>query len=323
MQLQKRPTPRNEFREKERLLMRRQKFEEVVSDAAAVMGVKAVFDRLNARALCFGGRGTPAEPGRYYQAARTVASKSTAGQPVIITIGGGADVSPSLRHRVINIAFASGTYGNTDAFVDDPGERDRLLPWPTAVALRDVWEFEEPPHLNSDLGLPDSCILENAFDAVVRPEGRLVALLQALKGRILTVKDLPPIVAFRDEGKLIAVGAMLPRKVSAEEGARLMVESKQLERDRQLVKDAKEYNREQHRGLFTCEGCGFADTNSSFFDAHHLVPLAIGSRVSTPSDFAVLCPTCHRIVHRNAESAALPLSVTKLKAWWAARRNQN
>ena len=34
--------------------------------------------------------------------------------------------------------------------------------------------------------------------------------------------------------------------------------------------------------------------------AHHVVPLADTkgmSRTSTPSDFAMLCPTCHRAVH--------------------------
>ncbi len=33
------------------------------------------------------------------------------------------------------------------------------------------------------------------------------------------------------------------------------------------------------------------------FDVHHLHPLAEGGRETTIDDFALLCPTCHRIVH--------------------------
>lgn len=298
---------------------RRVAFEELLPDGARVMGVKAVFNRLTSRVLCFGGRGVPEQPGRYYQAARSVAEKAVAGQPVIMTIGGGGDVPPHLRHRVVNVAVASGVYGKTDAFVADPDERAKLVQWPTAIALKDVWEFEDPPHLTEDLGLPDARILENAFDAVIRPEERLDDLIAALRGRILVLKDLSPILDFRDEGKLTMVGTFLPRKVSAEEGKRLAAAATKLERDRALATEVKELNRAGHGGLVTCEGCGFADAEPGFLDAHHLVPLAVEARISTPSDFAVLCPTCHRVVHRCGASAARPLPIPELRAWWVAR----
>lgn len=299
---------------------RRLTFEELVPGIEQVMGVKAVFSWLTSRVMCFGGRGSPDQPGRYYQAARTAAEAAINDRkPFLIAIGGGANVPPHLRSRVTNVAVVSGVHGKTDAFLTDPDERARLKPWPTAVALRDVWEFEEPPHLITDLGLPDARILENAFDSVIRQEDRLRALMKALRGRMLVLKDLPPILDFRDLGKLSLVNAMLPRRVSAEEGKRLAAASTRLERDRELAAEVKERNRAANGGLVTCEGCGFADAEAGYLDAHHLVPLAVEARISTLSDFAVLCPTCHRVVHRRGTSQTLPLPVPELRAWWATR----
>lgn len=56
----------------------------------------------------------------------------------------------------------------------------------------------------------------------------------------------------------------------------------------------------------TCDHCGFdaAAVESmlgvrkrSCFDVHHLTPMKDGRRFSETSDFALLCPTCHRIEH--------------------------
>jgi hypothetical protein len=41
-------------------------FEELVPGIEQVMGVKAVFSRLTSRVMCFGGRRSPDQPGRYY-----------------------------------------------------------------------------------------------------------------------------------------------------------------------------------------------------------------------------------------------------------------
>jgi 5-methylcytosine-specific restriction protein A len=57
----------------------------------------------------------------------------------------------------------------------------------------------------------------------------------------------------------------------------------------------------------TCQGCGvtlsstYGHIGTDFIEAHHLTPLgdmpSDGRKLSL-SDFAVLCPTCHRIIHR-------------------------
>jgi 5-methylcytosine-specific restriction enzyme A len=58
---------------------------------------------------------------------------------------------------------------------------------------------------------------------------------------------------------------------------------------------------------YTCQGCGVALSSTygkigeNFIEAHHLIPLAETpdhGAVLTARDFAVLCPTCHRIIHR-------------------------
>lgn len=73
------------------------------------------------------------------------------------------------------------------------------------------------------------------------------------------------------------------------------------ERNSKLVKDVK-----ATLG-FACQGCDavldavYGDIGKEFIEAHHLVPLsqvnAQGVQL-TEKDFAVLCPTCHRIIHR-------------------------
>ncbi|SNY46466.1 HNH endonuclease [Pseudooceanicola antarcticus] len=63
----------------------------------------------------------------------------------------------------------------------------------------------------------------------------------------------------------------------------------------------------QSQGL-TCAGCGLdgeaafgRDLAMSAMEAHHLVPVADmpeGGREVSTDDFAVLCATCHRLIHR-------------------------
>lgn len=73
-------------------------------------------------------------------------------------------------------------------------------------------------------------------------------------------------------------------------------------------------------GLLRCDDCGFDPTTKfpssrmkarSLLDVHHKFPLVEGIRYTTINDFALLCPTCHRVEHlrmkleatsRNAEA---------------------
>lgn len=59
-------------------------------------------------------------------------------------------------------------------------------------------------------------------------------------------------------------------------------------------------------GSLRCDDCGFDPAGRpklegvqprSLFDVHHKYPLEEGRRYTTVADFALLCPTCHRIAH--------------------------
>ena len=101
----------------------------------------------------------------------------------------------------------------------------------------------------------------------------------------------------------------------AHEGSLIWRLHKARERDPSLVKARKDEARQQH-GCLECEACGLrpeeaygADAERAI-EAHHLKPLAnlpSDGGVTTLADLALLCATCHRLVH------ALEISIADLK----------
>ena len=91
-------------------------FEEVAGSLDQIMGVKAVWGRSSEPVICFGSRGDEAlkDPG-HFQQARATANKAIP-QPYLVTIGGGAEVGPELRGRVLELVRVTGVYGETKAF---------------------------------------------------------------------------------------------------------------------------------------------------------------------------------------------------------------
>ena len=78
---------------------------------------------------------------------------------------------------------------------------------------------------------------------------------------------------------------------------------------------ADKFVRERRRsGTLQCDHCPF-DPNlvagidgmnpRSLLDVHHMHPLEEGERYTTIKDFALLCPTCHRVEHARLKSQAL------------------
>jgi hypothetical protein len=72
------------------------------------------------------------------------------------------------------------------------------------------------------------------------------------------------------------------------------------------------------KGALTCDACGvhlaaeYGEDYQTVLELHHLRPLARG--VQKPKgieDFALLCPTCHRVVHYRREE---PLNIDALRA---------
>lgn len=69
-----------------------------------------------------------------------------------------------------------------------------------------------------------------------------------------------------------------------------------------------------------CDSCGFdpsqkiANTNvtaRSLLDVHHINPLDEGVRYTTEADFCLVCPTCHRFMHRLAATLSDPIEKAK------------
>jgi len=93
-----------------------------------------------------------------------------------------------------------------------------------------------------------------------------------------------------------------PAELDYEDATRFRVH-KRIERNSDLAKRAK-----QLLG-FRCQVCGadfekrYGAVGKEFIEAHHLRPLASlkGKKVAMDpaKDFAVLCPNCHRMVHRS------------------------
>jgi 5-methylcytosine-specific restriction enzyme A len=81
---------------------------------------------------------------------------------------------------------------------------------------------------------------------------------------------------------------------------------RRIERNPSLAKKMKEIHG------YKCEACGFdfeshypGIRKNKFIEAHHLVPVSDlkGKKISRSpkTDFAVLCPNCHRMIHRYPE----------------------
>lgn len=85
------------------------------------------------------------------------------------------------------------------------------------------------------------------------------------------------------------------------------------ERSSALTKEARRLNREANGGVLVCSGCDFTDDLDGLFDVHHMVPLMLGVRETTPSDLTVLCPTCHRRAHWKGRHVWDPLSLDELR----------
>lgn len=89
----------------------------------------------------------------------------------------------------------------------------------------------------------------------------------------------------------------------APEGQVAYREHRRYERDRKLVLKKKNAVAKS-TGRLACEVCGF-DSDAEYgirgvIDVHHVAPLHIvGPSVTRLSDLALVCPTCHRTLHKH------------------------
>lgn len=284
--------------------------QDVVGSSDKVMGAKAVFGPISSHVMCFGGRGERSAKGFYSQPAG--AARKAVSAPWVFAIGGGDMVRDNLGGRVVNLVRVSCVYGDTAAFVP-LAEVERLAQWPAAVALHDVWELEDYPHLMNDLGLPDRRILAGAQDGIVKPDPLFETFWQAVREWPVRLKPLPMARDFFDNGSPRQVSQILPRLgTDTEEGRAVWKIQLSRERDRALSVGAKQLNIAKF-GVCTCEACNFSHSDIGMFDAHHPNPLCTGIRTTLPEHLKVLCPTCHRRAHRKDRLS--PFTLEELVEW--------
>ena len=75
----------------------------------------------------------------------------------------------------------------------------------------------------------------------------------------------------------------------------------QIERNSEIINLAKREFIEKHGELF-CEACNFSFNKIyeiDFIEAHHILPLHKGKRVTKKIDLIMLCANCHRAVHNK------------------------
>ncbi len=95
-----------------------------------------------------------------------------------------------------------------------------------------------------------------------------------------------------------------------QEGDTKMRQHMTIERCSQAAQTAKNLARKAS-GELSCESCGIIPIKAyghELIDAHHIIPLADTkgmSRKPSASDFAMLCPTCHRAVHKELKAGAV------------------
>jgi hypothetical protein len=87
------------------------------------------------------------------------------------------------------------------------------------------------------------------------------------------------------------------------EGARRLVSHYVIERSAAAAEEAKELNRLEHGGEYCCKVCGDKPGiryGVRVIDAHHIKPISEteGEYQVRPQDFLIVCPNCHRAIHR-------------------------
>ena len=98
-------------------------------------------------------------------------------------------------------------------------------------------------------------------------------------------------------------GQAYAAKANDSEGARRLVSHYIIERNAAAAEAAKELNRLENGGEYCCKVCGDKPGiryGVRVIDAHHIKPIseAEGEYQVRPQDFLIVCPNCHRAIHR-------------------------
>lgn len=198
-----------------------------------------------------------------------------------------------------------------EALQDMWAEGDKRHRWAVAFPVVETYKIVGQPYASEVFGSRFKRFSGHP-SATLRPlvdEDR--ALLAELEiERVATVNSW---VALDDEYEKAERSEIDPRtdrlidddlKQNALEGFTEEVKAK-IRRRAKWLADLFARKRQKAKTLF-CDDCGFDPVKvidctvvkaRSLLDVHHLHPLHEGQRVTSMEDFALLCPTCHRVEH--------------------------
>jgi hypothetical protein len=112
-----------------------------------------------------------------------------------------------------------------------------------------------------------------------------------------------------------------PQDLEYTEGGKVLRTHLRTERDGKAALQAKTLARKRAKnGKLTCEACECVPEDDyrglDLIEAHHRIPLSQGIRATKPEDFAMLCPCCHRAVHKLINIGEDPIySLIHIKAY--------
>jgi 5-methylcytosine-specific restriction endonuclease McrA len=110
-----------------------------------------------------------------------------------------------------------------------------------------------------------------------------------------------------------------PQDLEYSEGGKVLRTHLRTERDGKAALQAKALARKRAKnGKLTCEACACVPEDDyrglDLIEAHHRIPLSRGIRATKPEDFAMLCPCCHRAVHKLIEQGTpFNIAIKKLQ----------
>jgi hypothetical protein len=104
-----------------------------------------------------------------------------------------------------------------------------------------------------------------------------------------------------------------PQDLEYTEGGKVLRTHLKTERDGKAARLAKELARSRSKnGKLTCEACACVPETDyrglDLIEAHHRTPISKGLRSTSVEDFAMLCPCCHRAVHKLIDQGT-PFSI--------------
>lgn len=185
-----------------------------------------------------------------------------------------------------SMGFDSGPFATFSSGDSESSSRD-ADPWAASIAFGKRYDVDSPP--TSEEFIDDLRNIIALYQTIVLKVGNKFEIQDNLAKSLMETGELP-------------TNPNSP--MSGHDGAMKIAQHKLVEyrnRNSKLVKQVK-----AELG-YACQGCGvqlslaYGKIGKDFIEAHHLVPLHSTPREGvelSSEDFAVLCPTCHRMIHR-------------------------